>query len=433
MLVTKTALPRRNFLRGAGITIGLPLLDAMVPALSAKGLTASGRTVRLGFVYVPNGVIQKAWLPSTTGTGYEFARAMKPLQPFRNQVLVLSNLMQNTGRAIGDGAGDHSRASATWLTGIAPKRTLGPDVEAGISADQLAANQLGKSTRLRSLELGLEAFENSPASDSGYNLVYSHTISWRTPTTPMLPEANPQAVFARLFGDTTSSRSTLLGGIIGRRSVLDLVRTDTARLRTNLGPRDRSTLDAHLDRIRDLERQVQHVGATSSYEERAKVMNDLMAMAFLTDSTRVATLMMGREGSNLSYGSIGVTDGHHSLTHYGKDSEKMAKTARINELHVRLFADLLRTMKSTPDGDGSLLDHTMLLFGSSLGDGNQHTHHDLPLVLAGGATCKIRGGKHLRYAPETPMNNLLVAMLNKAGVPAEKLGDSTGELDLAVA
>lgn len=428
MMLTRKTLTRRNFLRGAGVTISLPLLDAMVPALAALRHN-DAQAVRLGFVYAPNGMVQEGWLPSKTGTGYQFASTMKPFEPFRNKMLVLSNLMQNNGRPIGDGAGQHSRASATWLTGIAPKRTEGPDLEAGISADQVAASALSKKTPLRSLELGLERPTGTP--DSGYNGVYANTISWRTPTTPNAVESNPSTVFKQLFnekGATGIERISSRGG-----SILDLVSADSARLRSTLGTRDKSRLDAHLEHVREVELRVRKNNGrdfASSYQDRADLMIDLMVLAFQTDMTRVASLMLAKEGSDLAYHSIGVAEGHHTVSHHAGDSDKIASTMKINALHAKLFAQLLQKMDATPDGDGTLLDHSMVLFGSSLSDGNAHLHHDLPLVLAGGARCNIKGGHHIRYADETPMNNLLVAMLNKAGVPVEKHGDSTGELDL---
>ena len=446
MMLTKKALARRSFLRGMGVTVALPLLDAMVPAMTAMKLSAASPATRLGFVYVPNGIIQKGWLPSKTGTGYEFLSTMKPLEPFRDKMLVLSNLMQNGGRALGDGAGDHARAGATWLTGVHPKRTEGANIMAGVSADQYAAQELGKKTQFGSLELGLEEPTLAGNCDSGYSCAYTNTISWRTPTTPNPTEVNPRAVFERLFGDgETTDPKARLKLMNEDRSLLDFVRGDVARLSPTLGSRDKSKLDEYLDGIRDIERRIQKAeqqsatmqvpllerptGIPDEFEDHAKLMSDLMVIAFQTDMTRVITFMMAREGSNRSYRSIGVPDGHHSVTHHQNDPEKIAKTMKIDALHVKTFSYLLSRMEATKDGDGTLLDHSMILFGSSISDGNAHTHHDLPLVLAGGASANIKGGRHVRYAPETPMNNLLLTMLDKAGVPCEHLGDATGKLE----
>jgi hypothetical protein len=446
MIITKTSLPRRTFLRGLGTTLALPLLDAMVPAMAATRDTPAKPAVRLGFVYVPNGIIQKAWLPSKVGAGYEFASTMKPLEPYRDKMLVLSNLMQNGGRALGDGAGDHARAGASWLTGVHPKRTEGSDIQAGVSVDQIAAKELGKNTQLASLEIGLEEPTLAGSCDTGYSCAYTNTISWRTPTTPNPMEINPRAVFERLFGDgETTDPAARLKLMKEDRSILDFIRGDVARLEPGLGTRDKSKLAEYLDGIRDIERRIQKAEEQSAtmkvpllerptsipdeFEEHAKLMSDLMVIAFQTDMTRVISFMMAREGSNRSYRSIGVADGHHSVTHHQNDPEKIAKTIKIDELHVRSFAYLIERLNATPDGDGTLLDHSMILYGSSIGDGNVHTHHDLPLVLVGGAAGKIKGGRHIRYADETPMNNLLLSMLDKAGIPAETLGDSTGKLD----
>jgi len=446
MIITKKALHRRTFLRGIGTALALPLLDAMVPAMAATRVTPANPAVRLGFVYVPNGIIQKGWLPSTTGAGFEFASTMKPLEPFRDKLLVLSNLMQNGGRALGDGAGDHARAGASWLTGVHPKKTEGVNIMAGVSADQIAAKELGKKTQLASLEIGLEEPTLAGSCDTGYSCAYTNTISWRTPTTPNPMEINPRAVFERLFGDGDSTEPAARLKLMREdRSILDFVREDVARLEPGLGSRDKSKLNEYLDGIREVERRIQKAEEQSAtmkmpllerpssipdeFEEHAKLMSDLMVIAYQTDMTRVISFMMAREGSNRSYRSIGVSDGHHSVTHHQNDPEKIAKTMKIDELHVRSFAYLLNKMNSTPDGDGTLLDHSVILYGSSISDGNVHTHHDLPLVLAGGASVRIKSGRHIRYAPETPMNNLLLTMLDRSGVPAETLGDSTGKLD----
>ncbi len=445
MMITKKALPRRMFLRGAGAALALPLLDAMVPALAATRLTAAKPAVRLGFVYVPNGIIPQDWLPSATGTNFDFPSTMKPLEPFRDRLNVLSGLAQVSGRALGDGPGDHARAGATWLTGVHPKKTEGADIHAGISADQIAARELGNATQFASLEFGLEEPSLVGGCDSGYSCAYTNTISWRTPTTPNPMEVNPRSVFERLFGDGDSTDpASRLQRMQEDSSVLDYVRESVGRLETGLCARDNRKLSEYLDAIRDIERRIQKAeqqsasiqmplmqrpsGIPEEFEDHAKLMIDLLVIAFQTDMTRIATFMLAHEGSNRSYRSIGISDGHHSVTHHDNDPEKIAKVVKINQLHVRTFAYLLDKLRSTPDGDGSLLDHSMFLYGSSISDGNAHTHDDLPLVLVGGAAGQIKCGRHIRYSKETPMNNLLLAMLDKAGVPAEHLGDSTGEV-----
>ena len=446
MMITQKSVSRRALLQGLGASLALPLLDAMIPAMAATRITAAKPAVRLGFVYVPNGIIQKAWLPAKTGTDYEFLSTMKPLEPFRGQMLVLSNLMQRGGRALGDGAGDHARAGASWLTGVHPKKTEGSDITAGISVDQIAAKEFGKITQLGSLEIGLEEPNLAGGCDSGYSCAYTNTVSWRTPTTPNPMEINPRAVFERLFGDGDSTdAASRIKRMQEDRSILDFVREDVSLLQSGLGSRDKSKLNEYLEGIRDIERRIQKAEEQSAtmklpvmerptsipdeFEDHAKLMSDLMVIAFQTDMTRVVSFMMAREGSNRSYRSIGVSDGHHSVTHHQNDPEKIEKTMKIDQLHTKTFAYLVEKLKATPDGEGTLLDHSVILYGSSICDGNAHTHHDLPLVLVGGAAGQIKGGRHIRYAPETPMNNLLLTMLDKAGIPGEKFGDATGEID----
>jgi hypothetical protein len=444
MMITKKALARRTFLRGMGTMIALPLLDSMIPAMA--GTAGSKPPTRLGFVYVPNGIIPKDWLPKTEGSAFEFMATMKPLEPFREKIMVLSNLAQLGGRALVDGAGDHARAGATWLTGIHPKKTQGVDIHAGISADQVAAQEMGKATQFASLEIGLEEPYLAGNCDSGYSCAYTNTISWRSPTTPNPVETSPRAVFERLFGDGGSTDPEVRKKRSQEdRTILDYVRGDLARMQPGLGSRDKSKLDEYFESIRDIERRIQKAeqqsatmkmpvmerpaGIPETFEEHAKLMADLMVIAWQTDMTRVVTFMMAREGSNRSYREIGVPDGHHSVTHHQNDPEKVAKTQKIDEHHVKSFAYLVKRLDETKDGDGTLLDHSMLLYGSSIRDGNVHDHHDLPLVLAGGKGAGIQSGRHIRYKPETPMNNLLVTLLDKSGVPGDTLGDSTGKVD----
>jgi len=446
--ITRKHLSRRTILRGVGTALALPWLDAMMPAAKAAKSTAGAPAVRLAFVYVPNGIIPGAWTPSVEGTNFEFTRTMKALEPFRDHVTVVSGLAQINGRALGDGAGDHARAGATWLTGVHPKKTEGAGIHAGISADQVAAKEFGKSTQFASLEIGLESPSLAGGCDSGYSCAYSNTISWRGPTTPNPVEINPRAVFERLFGegDSTDPKARMKN-FKEQGSLLDYITGDIDRMETNLGPRDRGKLTEYLDSIRDVERRIQMAeeqndsmkvplierpaGVPAEFEDHAKLMMDLQAIAFQADLTRVITFMLAREGSDRSYRQIGISDGHHPLTHHQNDPEKIEKVTQINTYHVKMLAYYVEKLRATQDGDGSLLDHSMILYGSSICDGNAHTHHDLPLVLVGGAAGQLKGGRHLRYPKETPMNNLLLTILDKAKVPVpEKLGDSTGELKL---
>jgi hypothetical protein len=444
MIVTKKSLARRTFLRGLGTTLALPFLDAMTPAFA--NTRNAVRPTRLAFVYVPNGIIMNRWTPAVEGEGFEFTPVMKALEPYREQLLVLSGLAQVNGRALGDGAGDHARAGATWLTGVHPKKTQ-TEIRAGVSADQIAAREFGKFTQLGSLEVGLEAPYLAGDCDSGYSCAYTNTISWRNPTTPMPTEVNPRALFERLFGDGDSTDpKARMASFQEQASILDYVRADVARLSPGLGAGDRNKLDQYLDAIRDIERRIQKAEEQSAtlkmpvmekpaaipeaFVDHAKLMIDLQVLAFQADLTRVISFMLAREGSNRSYREIGISDGHHSCTHHMNDPEKIDKTARINTHHVEMFAYMLDRLRSTQEGDASLLDRSLVIYGSSIADGNAHTHHDLPIALAGGGAVGIRGGRHLRFPKETPMNNLLLTVMDKAGVRIDKLGDSTGEINL---
>jgi len=403
--------------------------------------------MRLGFVYVPNGIIMDRWTPTGEGAEFRFAPTMQVLEPFRDRMLVVSGLAQANGNALGDGPGDHARAGATWLTGVHPKKTGGADIHAGVSVDQIAARELGKTTQLGSLEIGLESPTLAGDCDSGYSCAYTNTISWRSPTTPNPMEISPRAVFERLFGDGDSTDpAARLASLEEQRSILDYVAGDVDRLKNGLGASDCGKLTEYLEAIRDIERRIQMAEERNAtvtlpamerpasipeeFEEHARLMMDLMVIAYQTDMTRVVSCMIAHEGSNRSYRSIGVPDGHHSMTHHDGDPVKIEKVVKINHLHARTFAYLIEKMQSTPDGDGTLLDHSMILYGSSISDGNAHTHDDLPLVLVGGACGQIKGGRHLRFPKETPMNNLLLTMLFKAGLhPAAQIGDSSGFIE----
>jgi len=454
MSIVTHRLPRRTFLRGLGATMALPLLDSMVPRLSVQAAHAATKTpVRLGYVYTPNGIIGACdksprpfmWTPKTTGANFEFSPTMKVLEPYRDQLNVFSGLAQVTGRALGDGPGDHARATATFLTGVHPYKTGGADFKLGISADQIAAKELGRYTQLSSIELGLEAQPLAGNCDSGYTCAYM-SMSWRGPTSPLPAEINPRAVFERLFGDGDSTDpKTRMTRLESQKSVLDYVTGSLSRLRMKVGTGDKRKLEEYLEAVRDIERRIQlaeqqnvlaqlpHMERPSAipddYEQYTTLMMDLQVIAWQTDMTRVASFMLGRDGSNRPYREIGIPDGHHSISHHQNDPERVEKLIKIDELHVAMFAYLLKRLQETPDGDGTLLDHSLIVFGSSLSESNIHTHDDLPIVLAGNANGQVNGNRHLVYPKETPLNNLFLNMFDAADVPPlESFGDSTGRL-----
>ncbi|HYO82522.1 MAG TPA: DUF1552 domain-containing protein, partial [Bryobacteraceae bacterium] len=399
MIITGKHLNRRTFLRGAGAAVALPFLDAMKPALASAATTAK-TPVRLAFVYIPNGVTMKDWKPAAAGSGFEFTRILKPLEPFRDDLLVLSGLDHHNANALGDGGGDHARAGAAFLTGVHPRKTAGADIQAGISADQIAAQQISKATRIASLELGCEDSRTVGACDSGYSCAYTNSISWRGPQTPMPPETNPRIVFERLFGDTdfnldpqTRARRTAQ-----RRSILDVVNERTRKLAQDVGPADRRKLDEYLTGIRELEQRIAMAekdqssfkpdmekpnGVPASFADYVKLMYDLQVLAFQADVTRVSTLLYGREASVRTYSEIGVSDPHHPLSHHRNLPENIEKLSKINAYHSSLFGYFLNRLKSVKDGDGTLLDHSMVVYGGAINDGNSHSHEDLPVLLAG--------------------------------------------------
>ena len=449
MIITKKHLPRRTFLRGLGASVALPLLDSMVPALTAQELTSALPVKRLGIIYVPNGVFMDNWTPPEGGSDFSLPSTMEPLAPFQDQMLVLTGLSNKMGDAWpGEGAGDHARAAGAYLTGVHPKKTEGADLQAGLSMDQIIARQLGQHTQLTSLELSLESRENVGACDPGYACAYANTLCWSSATTPLPMENNPRVVFERLFG---GNESTDPEAWRARReedsSILDAVGDKIAKLQGDLGHRDQLKLDEYLESIRNAERRIQMAeaqserelpvieqpaGVPATFQEHAKIMFDLQLLAFQADLTRVITFMVGHETSQRAYPEIGVPDAHHPLSHHGGSAEKIEKLIRVNGYHAEMFAYYLDRMKNTPDSEGSLLDNSTILYGSGMSDGNGHNHHNLPTLIVGGGTGSIKGNRHLVYPreQETPITNLFLDMLEKFDLPLESFGDSTGNLNV---
>jgi hypothetical protein len=448
MFIAKKSLPRRTFLRGMGTALALPLLDAMVPALSAMAATPAAGVRRMGFIYMPNGVAMNFkgvnyWRPKGEGADFEFSQILKPLEGFRDRLTVFSGLTQHQADVLDDGAnGDHTRGTSSWLTGVHPRHTEGADIRNGISADQIAANELGKDTSLPSLELSIDLSYLAGNCENGYSCVYMNTLSWSSPTTPNPTENNPRVVFERLFGDGGTSAARLAQAR-ENKSILDSVNDDLRRLLKTLGPSDQTSVTDYVDAVREVERRIQSaersaatsvlpdlerpMGIPNRFDEHVTVMYDMMSLAFQADITRVVTFMLGRELNFRTYPEIGITEGHHGLSHHGDDANKLAKYATLGTYQAQLFAKFLDKLRGTADGDGTLLDHSMLLYGASLSNPNLHAHMDLPLLVAGGG---LKGGRHLVYPIETPMTNLLLTMLDKSGIRTDKLGDSTGPLNV---
>ena len=436
-------LPRRTVLRGMGAAVALPFLDSMTPAFAAT----SEPPRRLGFVYVPNGVVLADWTPKGEGTEFELSRILRPLEPVKSDLVVLSGLAHKNGEALGDGPGDHARAGGSYLTGAHPHKTAGADIRNGVSVDQIAAGQLGAQTRLASLELGCEESRTVGNCDSGYSCAYTNSIAWRSPTTPMPPETNPRMAFERLFGADDAPRDPAARArrAHDRRSILDLVSARTRSLAIELGPSDRRKLDEYLNGVREIERQIERAekdgreivptiekpeGVPAVFADYVTLMLDLQCAAFQADLTRVATFMMGREGSLQSYPEIGVPDSHHPLTHHGGKADLVEKVAKINAFHLELFARFAAKLKATPDGDGSLLDHSMIVYGSGISDGDRHTHDDLPVLVVGQGAGRLKTGRHVVFPKATPMTNLFLALFDRMNLPTDSIGDSTGTLAL---
>jgi hypothetical protein len=444
MVILKKYIPRRTFLRGAGAALALPMLDAMTPALAQS----SERPIRLAFMQVPNGIfnLHNEFTPKTEGSDWEMTRTLKPLEAFRDRLIIPSGLdSQKAAGLDGEIGGDHPRACTAYLTGTHCKMTSGADLRAGISADQIAAKEFGKYTQLASLEVSLESSEIVGACESAYGCAYYDTISWRNETTPLPMENRPRAIFERLFGEAGSDAKARRAIQREDKSIIDAVNSDVKRLRGKVGGQDRAKVDQYLEAIRDVERRMQlaqkqdikalptgtPVGAPEVFSDYYKLMADLMVLAWQTDMTRVITFQMGHEMSGRAYPELGFGDAHHPCTHHQGDREKQEKTTQINGLHMRMLAYYLGKLQETQDGDGSLLDHSMIMYGASLSDANLHLYTDLSLVLVAGGVKGIKGGMHVRYPKRTPLTNLLLTMLDTAGVPhVEKLGDSTGRLSL---
>ncbi|MDX2031903.1 MAG: DUF1552 domain-containing protein [Blastocatellia bacterium] len=443
MIITRKHLPRRSFLKGAGAAIALPMLDAMAPAMAPEPT----HPVRLAFVYVPNGVANiDWWTPQGTGRDYQFSRILKPLEPLRDELFVLTGLNDHNGNALGDGPGDHGRAGASFLSGVHCRKTAGADILAGISADQVAAQAIGNKTRFASLELGCEDSRTVGNCDSGYSCAYTNSISWRTPTQPNPPEVNPRNVFERLFGmaDLSLAPEVRARRAAYRKSILDLVRDDTQRLAGNLGAADKRKIDEYLFAVREIERRIETAekdnreitppmekpaGIPIDFRDYVRLMGDLQLLAFQTDLTRISTLIFAREGSMRVYPEIGISDPHHPLTHHRNNNEWIEKVVRINTLHVELFGQLIAKLKNTREGSGTLLDHAMIVYGCGISDGNRHNHENLPILLAGRGGGSLKTGRHIAYKPGKPMTNLYLALLDNMGVRPEKIGDSTGKLE----
>lgn len=440
---------RRTVLRGLGTVMALPALEAMAPSVLAASGSASATAAaqaprRMAFIYVPNGAHMADWTPAAEGPGFALPSILQPLESVREHVSVLTGLTCDKARPNGDGPGDHARAASAFLTGAQARKTAGSNFRSGMSVDQAAAARVGDRTRLPSLELGIERYRGSGNCDSGYSCVYEHTISWRNPTSPLPTEVDPKLVFDRLFAERPNDPARLKRSRL-RASVLDAVLDDARGLERRLGGADRQKLDQYLSCVREIEQRIARAeslppvppppGAVkpqsvpADLTEHLRLMSDLMVLAFQTDVTRVITCMFAREGSNLKYEMVGVSEGHHELSHHRNDPEKHAKIRSINTFHIEQLAYLLGKLKSVPEGDGTLLDNCMIAYGSGNSDGNRHNHDDLPVLLAGRGGGSIKSGRHVRYPKETPLNNLWLAMLNRMDVHLPALGDSTGLLE----
>ena len=442
--ITKKALPRRTVLRGMGSLVALPLLGAMVPALTATGRTAAAPISRLGFFYAPNGMFLPNFHPTGNGgRDYKITRILGPLKDYREQMIVVSGLSNNGLVSPNEGGGVHTRAHGGWLSGVLPKRTEGADIEAGKTVDQFAADVLGKDTSLRSLELTTESNFTVGNCENGYSCTYQNSTSWRSPTTPLYHERDPRVVFQRLFGDGGSVEARL-AQMQTDRSILDSVTDSINQLERKLGPSDRVMMEEYLDAVREVERRIQRTvqnkasgplptaqqpaGVPDTYEEHVDTLFEMLVLAYQADITRVSCFQMARELSGRTYPHIGVPEGHHTVSHHQLNPHNIEQYTKINIHQVSLFSKLIDRMHNTPDGDGSLLDHSIMMYGTGMGDGDHHTPYNLPVILVGGGSGKMKGGRHIKYAMHTPFMNLGLTLLDKVGVQVDSISDSTGLL-----
>jgi hypothetical protein len=439
MLIKKLMLPRRTFIRGMGATLALPFLDAMAPAMSALSKAAP----RFAAIYCGNGANMNDWTPATEGAGFAFSPILKPLEPFRDRTLVFTGLDNFPATDQGDSGGQHPRAAPAFMSCVHPKQTEGADVQAGTTIDQLIARQICRDSKLSSLEVAVDRNDVVGACDHGYACAYMNSMSWQSPTMPLPSETNPRFVFERLFGsgDTAEAR---VARSQEDRSILDGVTQEISQLRRKLGSRDGVKLSEYLDAIRDVEQRIakiessntdfavpeRPVGVPETFKEYAELMFDLQVLAFQADITRVCSFLMARENVNRSYSEIGLPEAHHAMSHHGNNPDKMAAFSKLNTYHVETLAYFLKKLQATADGDGTLLDHAIVLYGSGMSDGNTHNNFDVPVVVVGGRDQQLKGNRHLKYPKGTPLANLSLSLMDKFGVNLERFGDSTGELDL---
>jgi hypothetical protein len=443
MIITKLHLSRRTVLRGFGATLALPLLDSMIPAMTAQGATAAAPVRRLGVFYVPNGMSMPYWFPKTEGPVSELPPTLRSLQAFKDRVLLCGGLADEPANQV-RGGGDHARSAGTFLTGVPFRLTSGADVYGSISMDQIAAKQFSKETQLASLELGIESNAMLGSCDGGASCAYTNTVAWSSPTTPLPIENDPRAVFERLFGSSGSTDRDARLERIGRdRSILDFVGEQLGGLQKRIGPNDKIRVSEYLESVRDVERRIQMaeqqnsrelpvveqpIGIPTDYAEHAKLMMDMLGLAYQTDLTRVSTFMLAKEVSGRAYPEIGVPDSHHPLSHHQDEAAKLERLHKINEYHFRQFAYLVDKLSKQPEGDGTVLDHTLFLYGTGISDSNTHFHDDLPIALIAGQATGIKGGRYIRYGKGTPITNLYLTILENMGISVDKLGDSTGKV-----